>query len=780
MRTMTVAALCLATTPALAGEGVTMFPLSDVRLLPGPFAHAQEVNRRMVLAHDPDRLLAPFREEAGLAPRAPKYPNWESSGLGGHTAGHYLTALAQLWAAGDAEAKRRLDAMAAELLECQRANGDGYVGGVPGGRELWAQVAAGRLDVDGFGLNGKWVPWYNLHKLFAGLRDAWVLAGSATARDVLVGLADWCERTLSRLSDGQVQEMLRAEHGGMNEVLADVAAITGDKRYLALARRFSHRALLDPLLRSEDPLTGLHANTQIPKVVGFARIAELGDEPAWSDAAAFFWDVVVRERSVAFGGNSVREHFPPSGDFRPAIESREGPESCNTYNMIRLTEQLFRLSPRAAYADFYERAIYNHVLSTQHPEHGGYVYFTPIRPRHYRVYSRPGSCFWCCVGSGMESHGKYGRFVYARGPDAVYVNLFVPSELTWREHGLSVVQETRFPEEERTRLRFAASAPLKLTLHVRHPAWAERLALRVNGKPWPTSSTPSSYAAVTRTWRGGDEVEVELPMRTTVEPLPGTDYAAVLHGPIVLAAGTGTESLDGLIADDSRMGHAAPGPYLPLDGAPMLVGDAAMLAGLIRPVPGQPLTFTAPDLIRPVERRDLELVPFFRVHDARYVVYWRVVSPERYAELAAARAAAEKERADLDARTVDRVLPGEAASETTHRFEGEDAGTGVHLGSRWRDAASSFGYRLRAPDGPLELVVTYFGGDQRRRFDVLVGDRVLAKVRLDGREPDRFVDAVYPVPEDVPREDGSLHVRFVGRDGSRAGPLHGLRLVRRR
>jgi hypothetical protein len=435
-----------------------LFPLNSVRLLDGPFAQAQERDRQYLLAHDVDRLLAPFRREAGLPAKADPYGNWESQGLDGHSAGHYLSALAMMYAStGDAELKRRLEYMISELAECQRANGDGYVGGVPKSRELWAAVTAGKLKVTGFGLNDRWVPWYNVHKTFAGLRDADRVTGNEQARRVLVALANWCVDVTSELSDAQMQEMLRAEHGGMNEVLADVYATTKDARYLTGARRFSHRAILNPLADGRDDLTGKHANTQIPKVVGFQRIAELTADRAESarlhGAAAFFWDTVTRRRSVAIGGNSVNEHFHPPDNFSSMIEERTGPETCNTYNMLRLTEALFQHAPNAKYADYYERALFNHILSSQHPEHGGFVYFTPMRPRHYRVYSQAGKAFWCCVGTGFENHAKYGQFIYAHhGDENLYVNLFIASQLNWNDRGVTLRQTTKFPDEPRTRL----------------------------------------------------------------------------------------------------------------------------------------------------------------------------------------------------------------------------------------------------------------------------------------------------------------------------------------
>jgi DUF1680 family protein len=492
-------------------------------------------------------------------------------------------------------------------------------------------VAAGRLRAEPFSLNGKWVPWYNLHKLFAGLRDAHLIGGSARAREVLVKLADWTDRLVSRLSDEQLQEMLRAEHGGMNEVLADVYALTRNERHLGLAQRFSHRALLAPLRRREDPLTGLHANTQIPKAIGYARIAGLGGDPGWRDAAAFFWERVVTRRTVAFGGNSVREHFNPPGDFKEMVESREGPETCNTYNMLRLTERLFEHEPAARYADFYERALFNHILSTQHPGHGGFVYFTPIRPRHYRVYSQPSETFWCCVGSGMENHSRHGQFVYAHQGDDLFVNLFIASTLDWRERRIRLRQDTRFPDEDRTRLVFSLPRPARFTVHVRHPAWVAdgMLAIRVNGRPLTIQSKPSSYAAITREWSEGDQVDIALPMRTTVERLPdGSDFVAILYGPIVLAARTGAEDPGALIADAGRWAHIASGPNLPIDEAPRLVGSLDTIASSIRAVPGRALTFSARGVIQPSWARDLELVPFSRVHDGRYMIYWPV-APER-------------------------------------------------------------------------------------------------------------------------------------------------------
>jgi uncharacterized protein len=782
MRALTLGALM----PRLAwgknASGTRLFALGDVRVKEGPFEQSRIVNRRYLQAHDVDRLLSGFRSEAGLSPRAPKYPNWESMGLTGHSAGHYLSALAQEAARGDGELRGRLNYMVSELAACQRANGDGYVGAVPNGRVLWKRVAAGQVDASGFSLEGAWVPFYNLHKTLAGLRDAWLLAGNVQAREVLIRFADWCGALVAKLSEEQLQAVLNTEHGGMNEVLADVCAITGERRYLDLAKRFSHRAILDPLLRREDRLDGLHANTQIPKVIGFARIGELAGDRRWVDAAAFFWETVTRRRSVAFGGNSVREHFNPAGDFSSLIESREGPETCNTYNMLRLTALLYRLEPRPHYADYYERAQFNHILSSQHPGHGGYVYFTPVRPRHYRVYSQPGRCFWCCVGSGMENHGRHAAFIYAHDERALTVNLFIPSEVHWRERGLVLRQETAFPDAEVTRLSLALERPREFALELRHPAWLEgSLKIQLNGNEWPSSSTPSSYARIERTWQDGDRLEIALPMRTRVESLPdGSDYVAILHGPIVLCARTGSDDLVGLIADDGRGSHSAPGPYLPLERAPMLVGRRDSLTSYIEPIQGRPLTFKAAELIRPAAFRELELQPLFRTHDARYMVYWRTTTPEAYPAVIEEIEAQERRHLALESRTLDRVTPGEQQPEVEHAFSGEDTKTGFHLGRHYRDTGRFIAYRLKAPasEQGLEILLTFSGADRNEGFKLLVNERELATIRLDGKRPDEFVDVAVPVPTDLSSAaPNGLTVKLVA-GAQRTGRLFGLRLLK--
>lgn len=769
---------------------VKPFELSDVRLLDGPFAHAQERDLAYLLAMEPDRLLAPYLEEAGLPVKAEPYGNWESSGLGGHIGGHYVSALAMMYAStGNQEVFDRLEYMISELHRAQEANGNGYLGGVPGGEAIWQEIARGEIDADLFGLNDKWVPWYNLHKIYAGLRDAYLHAGIEEARVMLVDLTDWALELTDGLTDEQLQTMLRTEHGGMNEVFADVAAITGDKRYLDLARRFSHEMILEPLLSEKDNLTGLHANTQIPKVIGYKRIADVAEARGneryahWDEAAEFFWETVVDERTVAIGGNSVREHFHPTDDFSAMVQEPEGPETCNTYNMLRLTKMLFESEPSAHYMDYYERALYNHILSSQHPDHGGLVYFTSMRPGHYRVYSQPDSAMWCCVGSGIENHAKYGEMIYSHRDDELFVNLFVASTLDWKEQGVHIRQETAFPDDETTVITIEDAATF--ALNVRYPAWVQEgaLSIAVNGVEQPVDAEPGGYVRLDRSWQAGDEVSITLPMQTHLEQLPdGSSYYAVLHGPIVLAARTEpfeNETTD-FLADASRMGHVAAGPLCPARRAPIIVSASPDFADRIVPVEGKPLTFKAPGLIANVEE-ELTLIPFFRLHDARYVVYWPHATPEELEAQKQEWEDAERERLALEHRTIDHVAPGEQQPEVEHNFKGEDTEAGPYRGRHWRHARGWFSYELRDPKSEAStLRVTYSAADSGRTFDILMNDVKVATVELDGSQPGDFFSVDYAVPEAAREkaEDGVLVTKFVAHPGSMAGGVFDVRLLR--
>ncbi|RXG16111.1 hypothetical protein DSM03_103297 [Leeuwenhoekiella aestuarii] len=765
-----------------AQQAVEMFPLNQVSVTEGVFKEAALTDFEYIKQLDPDRLLAPFLREAGLEPKAESYTNWENSGLDGHTAGHYISALSMYYAStGDQKAKGLLDYTLAELHKVQQANANGYIGGVPGSEALWTEIKSGKINAGSFSLNDKWVPLYNIHKTFNGLKDAWVHAEIPQAKDILIKLTDWFLDVTKDLSEEQIQDMLRSEHGGLNEVFADVYAITGDKKYLKLAEDFSQKSVLEPIAASQDILTGMHANTQIPKFIGFERISQLESAKKYNDAAVNFFENVTSKRSISIGGNSVREHFNPIDDFSSVLSSEQGPESCNTYNMLKLSKMLFEDTANEDYIDFYERGLYNHILSTQNPD-GGFVYFTPIRPGHYRVYSQPETSFWCCVGSGMENHTKYNELIYAKHDDKLYVNLFIPSEVNWDEKKASVRQETKFPDKSSTELIWSSKKKTKATLMMRYPQWvkAGELRLYVNGKLQQIAVTPGSYFPLERKWKNGDRIKLELPMHLSLEEIPDeSGYVSVKYGPIVLAAVTGEDNQDGLFADDSRGGHIADGPFLPLNEAPMFISEEGKsILDKIKPIPGKALEFKASDLFYPSEYKDLVLQPFYKIHEKRYSIYFKRETPQGLAKMQ--RELKEKQEAEAYLRsiTLDFVAPGEQQPESDHGVQSQNSNSGLNQNRHWRDATGWFSYDLKNKEAKAQaLRVTYFGKDTNRDFKILVNGEVIANPQLMGAAGDKFFTVDYELPAELVADNEILTVRFEAEEGSVTAGVYGVRLI---
>ena len=765
------------------------FPLKDVVLLDGPFKHARDLNIETLLKYDVDRILAPFLKEAGLPVKGEPFPNWE--GLAGHIGGHYLSAMAMNYAAtGNIECKKRMEYMISEIMVCQETNGKnhpdwgiGYAGGVPDSKTIWSTLYKGDLSA----YRSAWAPWYNLHKLYAGLRDAWSYAGNEEAKAVFLKFCDWAIHITSGLSDEQMQSMLDMEHGGINETLADAFQMTADQKYLTAAKRFSHRMLLDAMSSDIDNLDNKHANTQIPKAVGFQRIAELSGDMKYAEAGRFFWETVTSNRSLAFGGNSRREFFPDASSCIDFINDVEGPESCNSYNMLRLTECLFRTLPSARYADYYERTLFNHILSTQHPEHGGYVYFTPARPRHYRVYSAPDQGMWCCVGTGMENHGKYNQFIYTHKLDSLFLNLFIASELTWKEKGIKLRQETGFPDEEQTLLTIIEGSK-RFKLMIRYPGWVKdgELKILVNGSTVPVKAHPSSYVAIDRKWKTGDRVQVFLPMHMTSEQLVNVpEYIAFMYGPILLGAKTGTEDLKGLIADDSRWGHIPSGEKLPVDEAPILIDDDILsIAEKSEPLKDRPLTFKMPaiEIANPV---NTVLEPFFRIHDARYMMYWMALTNNQYQEYIDSLALIEKTKFELEKRTIDFVAPGEQQSEADHLIENLNSNTGNFYDESWRDARNEgyFSYAMRTnSEKDLCLIVRYWGAERgNRKFDIYIdNEKLISHDNTGSRNKNNFVETEYPVPDSLIEGKYQIRIKFQAQPGTSTSRVFYVRLAGRK
>ncbi len=619
------------------------FELKDVRLTDSPFKRAMEIDQAYLLKLEPDRLLSGYRSEAGLAPKAAKYGGWESGGVAGHILGHYLSACAEMYAStGDRQFLDRVNYIVDELAACQDANGDGYLAAIPNGKRIFHEISVGNIQTRN-GLNGGWVPWYTVHKTLAGLRDAYQLAGNEKAKTVLLKSCDWVDAVTSKLSDQKMQQMLSVEHGGMVEVLADVYSMTGDEKYLALSRRFTHHAVIDPLVAGRDQLKGLHDNTQVPKIIGSARRYELTGDSSDRAAAEFFWETVTGHHSYVMGGHSEYEHFGPPDKLATRLGASTA-ETCNSYNFLKLTGHLFSWNPKSSYEDYFERTLYNHILASQDPKTGGFTYFIPLKPGHFRTYSTPFDSMWCCVGTGMENHALYGGEIYAHDDSGIWVNLFIPSELTWSQHGVVIDQQTDFPVQPGTKLTIKTAADTKMSLHIRRPAWAGKDAkVSVNGVDEPATSESGGYFVVDRVWKNGDVVNVALPMSLYTETLPDdASQIAILYGPVVLAGRLGTEGMTGKMP---YAGDQLQYQKLPVPPVPVLVTNNQPVSDWVKPVADQPLTFKTSGVGQPA---DVELVPFYQLGPERYSLYWKTMTTQQWGEHQAAGATDEDHQRKAD------------------------------------------------------------------------------------------------------------------------------------
>lgn len=720
-------------------------PLSSVRLLPSVWATAVERNRRTLLDLQPDRLLHNFHASAGLLPKAERYGGWEARGIAGHTLGHYLSATALMIAqTGDPAVRERLTYTIAELARIQVKHGDGYIGGTTverGGKDVdgkivFEEIRRGEIRTGGFDINGGWVPLYTWHKVHAGLIDADRHAGIAAARPVMLGMACYLATILEGLDDAQLQRLLAAEYGGLNDSYAETFALTGDPRWLKLAERIRDRRVLDPLAEGRNTLPGLHANTQIPKVIGLARLHELTGNPAQGGSARFFHRIVVGQHSYVIGGNSEREHFRSPGVIAQAITERTC-EACNSYNMLKLTRHLHGWQPNGALMDYYERAHLNHILAHQHPQTGRFVYFMPLSSGAKRTYSTEEDSFWCCVGSGLESHSKHGESVWWHDGATLYVGLYIPSRLDWR--GVKARLETQFPFEDHATLTVEKAHAGTRAVALRLPGWSEGVRITLNGRP-ATFDTRDGYAVLTRRWKAGDQVAITMPMRVRSEATPDDPRtAAFLYGPMVLSADLGAASE-------------------PFDQpVPALV--TADVAASLTPISGRPHEFRMADA-RP---EPLTLKPFFAQYDNRTAVYFPRFTEAEWLREEAAFTATQAEQAALAARTVDVIELGEMQPERDHAYASNHSDLFSFAGRSARQLPWGVGhwleFSLGVGPGSNTLRVLYWGEEVDKHFTISIDGTQIATERRKATPEKKFVGVDYPVPFPLTRGKDKVRVR---------------------
>ncbi|MCX6346176.1 MAG: glycoside hydrolase family 127 protein [Armatimonadetes bacterium] len=599
------------------------FRLEKVRLLDSPFKTAMERNRKYLNDLDADRLLHTFRVTAGLPTTAQPLGGWESPNgeLRGHSIGHFISGCALTYAsAGDKAMKAKVDYIVAELAKCQQempkqGYNKGYLSAYP-------ESFFDRVDNS----QPVWAPWYTYHKIFAGLLDAYTYCGNKQALEALKKMSPWVKFRMDRLSEEKMQSSLNAEFGGIGESLANLYAITKNPDDLALARRFDKKCFTDPLAKGEDKLTGLHANTHIPQVIASARLYELTGEKRYEDISTFFWKQIVDARSFATGGTSNYEGWRSDPGKMASQISVESQESCCTYNMLKLTRQLFTWMPDAKEADYYERALYNGILSTIYPDTGMTMYYVAMKPGHWKIFGTPNNSFWCFTGTGMENHAKYGDSIYFHDDKSLYINLFIPSELDYTEKGMKARMETEFPEKDTISIAFTAKKPVDMAVKIRVPYWATNgVTVKINGKPEKVEAKPVSYLTLQRKWKTGDKIELKIPMSLHLAPMPDdANLAAVMYGPIVLAAQLGTKDFtkDMQFANDQREKHNGPS----ID-VPCFVASGKPVDDWVKPVSGKNLTWRTDGVGKP---NDVTLIPFYKLFDERYTIYMRLHTPESY------------------------------------------------------------------------------------------------------------------------------------------------------
>jgi uncharacterized protein len=742
------------------------FSLRDITLLEGsPFKRAMDKDAAYVLSLEPDRLLNRFHFNAGLPTRDEVYGGWESEGLSGHTLGHYLSACALFYAAtGNPEFKKRVDYVTDELAQCQAARRTGYVGAIPNEDSIFGRVARGEIRSSGFDLNGGWSPWYTVHKVMAGLVDAFLYCDNMLALTVVEGMADWTERTVANLTEEQRMRMLTCEYGGMNDVLTNLYAITGNRRYLNLSYKFHDDFVLGNLARHIDPMPGKHANTNIPKAIGTARRYEVTRADSDRTIASFFWETMVHKHTYVIGGNSNYEYCGDPGILSDRLSDNTC-ETCNTYNMLKLTRHLFCWNPMREYMDFYERALYNHILASQDSSDGMLCYFLPLRMGAHKAFSDRFDTFTCCVGTGMENHSKYAESIYYEGSDdGLYVNLFIPSELRWKKFNATIRMHTDFPVSGTVVITMTMKNARRFTLRLREPAWsaaAERIL--INGKTVNATLDGSGYRSITRTWRSGDRVECTIPMKLHAETMPDNpDRIAFLWGPIVLAGQLGSTMPD------------------PIYGTPVLVTANRKPEEWIRSQVGKPMTFAVIGVGKPF---DPILKPLYSTYDQYYSVYFDYFSDVDWSARQLAYEAEKKHAIELEEATVDNFRIGEMQPERDHNLRASEKSYVVPaLGRPGREARSDnyFDFEMKVDsENANVLIMTYIGDDRDRIFDIRIDGALLSTVDWYGGKSGRFTDVEYALPDSLIAGKSKITVRIEANHGKTAGRVFGCRTTRR-
>ncbi|GFP74453.1 glycoside hydrolase family 127 protein [Clostridium fungisolvens] len=752
--------------------------MEKVQLLDGIFKTSQNKGKEYLLYLDVDRLLAPCYVAIGKTPKKPNYGGWEAKPISGHSLGHFLSALAAMYVADrDERLNDKLKYAVSELAYLQSLDEEGYVSGFA--KDCFNKVFSGEFNVTRFELGDSWVPWYSIHKIFAGLIDAYVLTENNQALEVVKKLSDWAKKGTDNLTEEQFDRMLYCEHGGMCEAMANLYEITKNKDYLELSKRFYHKETLVPLTEDQDQLEGKHANTQIPKVIGASRLYELTRDEKYKDAAKYFWNLVTKSRTYAIGGNSIDEHFGKPNVERLGVTTAE---TCNTYNMLKLTEHLYAWEQNSDYIDYYENALYNQILASQDPESGMKTYFVSTKPGHFKIYCSPEDSFWCCTGTGMENPARYIRNIYYREKNNLFVNLFIASKLQLQDKRIVLRQETMFPEEDRTKLVFEEADEELMIVNIRVPYWVNgEVKVVVNGSE-EHSKSHNGYIAIERNWKKGDEIDISLPMNVHVYTSKDDSHKIVfMYGPLVLAGALGKENFPetDILDDHLKLNH------YPGIAVPTLVTDR--VEECVKHAYVSPLTFETEAICEPGHKK-IKLIPFYDLHHQRYTIYWTTMTPEEYKQAKLTKADFEE---TMDKVTIDSVNPNEQQSEIEHGMKSESSNSDYssEVGKGWREAIDGgyFSYEMKVESSnEANLAVTYYGEDKEcfidgkrytREFIIYVDGILVAEELLNASEPTSLFTKFYTIPKNITKGKYKVEVKFAADKEKIAGRVFELRIV---
>lgn len=737
---------------------VIYFELEDVQLTSSPFKHAMENNVAWMMSLEPDRLMSGFRLESGLPKKADKYGGWESQGVAGQTFGHYLSACAMLYAVTkDEEVYNRIKYCISELDTCQQAMGNGLIASFPNAKKMFEDIGSGNISTKGFDLNGGWVPLYTMHKLIAGLVDVVHYTDDKEATRVMTNLCDFFVDFFGKLSDDQIQTILISEHGGLNEAFANAYDLTKNKNYLDLSLRLNHKAILEPLAAKRNELSGKHANTQIPKVIGCLRQYDFVKDESLYTIADFYWNTVINEYLYVIGGTCEAEHFGVPGRNYDRITDQTC-ENCNTYNMLKLTKMLFEYEPTSQKADYYERALYNQILGSQHPETGMICYMSPLATGSKKKYCTPYDSFWCCVGTAYENHVRYGEFIYHTNTDKdLYVNLFIPSILTWKDRRITFEQSTKFPDSDIINYTIKSEKPQTFALNLRIPSWSTQPKININGQDFKYEMN-NGYAVINRKWKNGDKINYTLPQHFSSEPALGdTTIRAYLYGPIVLS---------GVVDPNDALDPVVVTPDL---------HDMSIINKL-KGADGKDKT------ILKATPREVEMRPYYQSADEQVMVYLNHFTPDAWEVQKKEYEQRKNYSKWLSEATVSSFQLGEMQPERDHELTGVNMELpGEIEGRKYRKAINggelSFTMNV-LPDHPQELLCTFYGnlGDIYK-FDVIVDNHSIATVLIHWWGQG-FFDKPYRIPYEVTKGKTKVNVKLkaIGKDYV-AGPLFECRVI---